>query len=309
MSESPLGFILFSPYEVQNRWGKALILDISFYATAAIRWADLGIGPVAYSFGDYFDLRWYSLAYIAAIMCGWWILTKMLEAPGAPMARRHADDFILYATLGIILGGRLGYCLFYKPEMFLSPLDVIKLWEGGMSFHGGLIGVLIGIYWLVRANKLSWLRVHDYIACCVPPGMLLGRLANFTNGELWGRPTGAAWGVIFPLADDLPRHPSQLYEGALEGVVLGLILLYLYKRTDARYYPGRLVGTFALLMGLFRFAVEFFREPDVGVTGFFGMTMGQTLCVPLIAVGIYLLATAKGRRQRVEPIAGTDSVG
>jgi phosphatidylglycerol---prolipoprotein diacylglyceryl transferase len=308
--ESPLGLINCAPYEGQNSWGKALILELPLYATEAIRWVDLGLKPVAFSIGGWIDIRWYSLAYIFGIMLGWYSLTKILSQPGAPLAKRHADDLILYATLGIILGGRLGYALFYKRDMFLHPMELLKLWEGGMSFHGGVLGVMASLFYLVRKEKLDWLRTHDYIAVCVPPGMFLGRLANFVNGELWGRPTTSSWGIIFDgPQDDLPRHASQLYEAGLEGLVLGIIMWALYWKTDARYYPGRMVGVFALFMGIFRFIVEYFREPDVGVTGLFGMSMGQTLCVPLIAVGVYLLATAKGRRKRVESIAGVASVG
>jgi phosphatidylglycerol:prolipoprotein diacylglycerol transferase len=309
MDESLLGFIDLPPYEGQNRWGKALSLDILFAAAAPINWVDLGLKPVAFSLGP-IDIRWYSLAYISGILLGWWYLVKLLSQPGAPAAKRHADDFIAYATLGIILGGRLGYALFYRQDLFTHPLDLLKLWEGGMSFHGGLLGVLAGIYYLVRKNGLNWLRVHDYVACAVPAGMCLGRIANFINGELWGRPTTLPWGIIFPGTNDgIPRHPSQLYEAGLEGLVIGLVLLFMFWKTDARYYPGRLVGVFATLMGVFRFGVEFLREPDVGVEGIFGMTMGQALCVPLIAVGVYCIATSKGRRQRVEPIAGQASVG
>jgi phosphatidylglycerol---prolipoprotein diacylglyceryl transferase len=285
-----------------------LIQATTRYATDAIHWTDLGLHPVALSIG-FIDIRWYSLAYISGILLGWWYLTKLLDQPGAPMARRHADDFILYATLGIILGGRLGYCLFYKREMFANPYDLLKLWEGGMSFHGGVIGVMLGIFWLVRKEKLNWLRSHDYVACAVPFGMLFGRLANFVNGELWGRASTAPWAMVFPGGGDAPRHPSQLYEAGLEGLVLGLILWWMFWKTDARYYPGRLVGTFALFMGVFRFGIEYLREPDEGVTGMLGMTMGQTLCLPLIAVGIYLIATSNQRRVRVEAVAGTASVG
>ncbi len=282
---------------------------LSLMTAAPIRWIDLGLHPVAFSLGP-IDIRWYSLAYISGILLGWWYLNKLLAQPGSPAAKRHADDFILYATLGIILGGRLGYALFYKQELFAHPFDLLKLWEGGMSFHGGLLGVMAGIYYLVRKNGLNWLRVHDYVACAVPAGMFFGRIANFINGELWGRPSTLPWAMVFPgTNDDIARHPSQLYEAGLEGLLLGIIMLFLFWKTNARYYPGRLVGVFALLMGAFRFGVEFLREPDVGVSGLFGLSMGQLLCIPLIAVGIYLIATSAGRRQRVEAIAGQASVG
>jgi phosphatidylglycerol---prolipoprotein diacylglyceryl transferase len=277
------------------------------YATEALHWVDLGLKRAAFSvFG--FDVRWYSLAYIAGIMFGWWQLTRMLDKPGAPMARRHADDFILYATLGIILGGRLGYCIGYNPEIFKNPLDVFRLWEGGMSFHGGVVGVLLGITWLVRKNQLNWLRVCDYVAVCVPAGMFFGRIANFVNGELWGKPGDVPWAMVFPV-DDQARHPSQLYHAGLEGLVLGLVLWIMFTRSQARYFPGRLVGVFAILMGVFRIFVEMFREPDEGLNAVLGMSRGQLYSVPLVLVGIYLVVTSAKRRQRIEPIAGVASVG
>jgi phosphatidylglycerol:prolipoprotein diacylglycerol transferase len=304
---SPIGLLCSLPYEGQNAWGKALSLTILANTTAALNWTSLGLDPVAFSIG-FFQVRWYSLAYITGIILGWWYLTKLIAKPGAPMARRHVDDFVFYATLGIILGGRLGYCLFYHPEMLLT-LQVFQVWNGGMSFHGGVIGVTIGLIVFARVHKLNWLRLHDYVACVYPIGHFLGRIANFINGELWGRPTDVAWGMIFPMTrDDLPRHPSQLYEAGIEGILLGLILWFLFFKTDARYKPGFLVGHFILWMGVFRFAIEYFREPDAGITGLLGMSMGQTLSVPMVLGGLYLVFTAKGRRERVEAIAGTEAV-
>lgn len=281
-----------------------------------IRFADLGLHPDVFSIGV-FTLRWYSLAYIAGILLGWWYLLKLLAQPGAPMARRHADDLVFYATLGIILGGRIGYVLFYAPDMLLHPLRVFRLWDGGMSFHGGVIGTSLGLILFARKHKLDWLRVHDYIACCVPFGLFFGRLANFVNGELWGKPTDVPWAIVFErtVPFDVPepaRHPSQLYEAGLEGIVLFAILWFAFWRTKARYQPGKLVGLFVLGYGIARFIVEFFREPDAQFRGTFieatGIHMGQWLCVPMIAGGLYLVLTAKGRRTRVEPIAGTESV-
>lgn len=276
----------------------------------------LGLDPVAVNLG-FFQIRWYSLAYITGIILGWWYLLKLLAQPGAPMARRHADDLVFYATLGIILGGRIAYILFYQPAILNNPLDALKLWEGGMSFHGGMIGVTLGIILLARKDKLNWLRIHDYVACCVPFGLFFGRLANFVNGELWGRVTDVAWAIRFPEYDNgllvtgLPRHPSQLYEAGLEGLLLMLVLWLMFWKTQARYEPGKLVGTFLLGYGLSRFTVEFFRQPDAQLTEFAynsGMSMGQWLTVPMIVGGIYLIATAKGRRQRVEATGGGQSV-
>ena len=305
-------------------WGKALILPLLAAAAPTavsaggghIRFADLGLHPDIFSIG-FFTLRWYSLAYIAGILVGWWYLLKLLAQPGAPMARRHADDLVFYATLGIILGGRIGYVLFYAPEMLLHPIRILRLWDGGMSFHGGVIGTSIGIILFARKHKLDWLRVHDYIACVVPFGLFFGRLANFVNGELWGKPADVPWAIVFErtVPFDVPepaRHPSQLYEAGLEGIVLFAILWFAFWRTKARYQPGRLVGLFVLGYGIARFIVEFFREPDAQFRGSFieatGIHMGQWLCVPMIVGGLYLVLTAPKRRTRVEPIAGTESV-
>ena len=307
----------------RTRGEKPLILSTITAAAGAvapavgshIRFEDLGLHPDVFSIG-FFTLRWYSLAYIGGILLGWWYLLKLLAQPGAPMARRHADDLVFYATLGIILGGRLGYVIFYAPEMFLHPLRIFRLWDGGMSFHGGVIGTSIGLILFARKHQLNWLRVHDYIACCVPFGMFFGRLANFVNGELWGKPTNVAWGIIFertvPFGMVEPaRHPSQLYEAGLEGVVLFALLWFAFWKTKARYDPGKLVGLFVLGYGIARFTVEFFREPDSQLRAFAehtGLHMGQWLCVPMIIGGGYLVATSAKRRVRVESIAGTESV-
>jgi phosphatidylglycerol:prolipoprotein diacylglycerol transferase len=274
-------------------------------ASDAIRYTDLGLHPVALKIG-FFELRWYSLAYLAGILLAWWYLLKLLAQPGAPMARRHADDMVFFATLGIILGGRLGYVLFYRPIYYLqNPIEIPQLWDGGMSFHGGVIGVSLGIIWMARKHRLDWLRIHDYVACCIPFGLFLGRLANFVNAELWGSPTDVPWGVVFPTGGDLPRHPSQLYEAALEGPLLFLILWYLFWKTRARYQPGKLVGAFLLVYGISRFLVEFVREPDAHLVEFAQVTylhMGQWLTVPMILGGLYLIATANRRAERVRPV-------
>ena len=258
-----------------------------------LHWESLGLSPVALDLG-FFTLKWYSLAYLAGILLGYWHLSRMIRAPGAPMAQRHADDLFFYSTLGIILGGRLGYTLFYAPELWSHPADVLKLWEGGMSFHGGLAGVVLAIAWVAWRHKLSFLRVCDYIAVCVPFGMMFGRLANFVNGELWGRvaESRVPWAMVFPGAGDLPRHPSQLYEAGLEGALLIVVMLFLFWRTNARWRPGLMVGTFTVLIALARFTVEFFREPDAQLAEFAartGLSMGQWLTIPLMLVGAFLL--------------------
>jgi len=284
---------------------------------AGIAFTDLGLSPVALTIG-FFELRWYSLAYLAGIFIGYWYLLKLLAQPGAPMARRHADDLVFYASLGIIFGGRLGYVLFYNLPYYLdNPIDILKLWDGGMSFHGGAIGTSLGIIYLARREGLHWLRLHDYVACTVPFGLFFGRLANFVNAELWGAPTNVPWGVRFPeVVDGMQvlgeaRHPSQLYEALLEGLVLMIILAAMFWKTKARYEPGKLVGAFIFFYGIFRFAIEYVREPDAQLIEFAaasGLHMGQWLTLPMIFGGIYLMATANKRRVRVDPILGSESV-
>lgn len=291
---------------------------LSTVATHAhIHFDQLGLNPRIFTIG-WFSLKWYSISYIAGIVVGWWYLLKLLAEPGAPMARRHADDLVFYATMGVILGGRIGYVLFYAPDMILHPLEILRLWDGGMSFHGGAIGTSIGLILFSRQHKLNWLRVHDYIACCVPFGLFFGRLANFVNGELWGRPTDVPWAIVFPhtVPDGFPepaRHPSQLYEAGLEGLLLFAILWFFFWRTKARYEPGKLVGIFLAGYGCCRYFVEFFREPDAqyahnAILGTAGLHMGQLLDLPMIAGGIYLIVTAAQRRARVEPVSGQESV-
>lgn len=284
------------------------MLSLLAEAGQAIRFEDLHlvkgipIGP--------FTLRFYSLAYLSGIVLGYWHLTRMVKAPGAPMAQRHADDLFFYCTLGIIIGGRLGYAAFYTggetgiPSMFthFTPgetvsWDLLRLWDGGMSFHGGVIGTLIAIAWVCWRNQLNFVRVADYIAVNVPFGMMFGRLANFVNGELWGRPVEShvPWAMIFPGAGDIPRHPSQLYEAGLEGAVMILIMLLLFWRTRARWRPGLLVGVFTAGIAAARFTVEFFREPDQQLAEFAartGLSMGQWLTIPLFLIGVALVIRA-----------------
>jgi phosphatidylglycerol:prolipoprotein diacylglycerol transferase len=278
------------------------LVTMAAAAAGHIQFADLHLSPVLFHIGP-FPIRWYSLAYIAGILVGWWYLTKLIDQPGAPMARRHADDFIFYATLGIILGGRLAYVIFYDPgPMLTHPTQILKLWDGGMSFHGGAFGVVIATWWLARRNGLSMLRFLDYVACCGPFGLFFGRLANFVNGELWGRVTDVPWAIVFPGADagPYPRHPSQLYEAGLEGLLLFAVLAYLFWRTQARYKPGLLLGVFLVGYGAARFFVEFFREPDVQLGLLpWGLSMGQTLSLPMIFVGIWFILTASGRKTQI----------
>jgi phosphatidylglycerol---prolipoprotein diacylglyceryl transferase len=256
--------------------------------TAVLHWTDLGLSPVAFHAGP-FPVRWYALSYVAMILLGWWYLRLLVRQPGSPLNRQQVDDLVPSITLGVIAGGRLGYSFFYQPQMWRHPLDVLKVWEGGMSFHGGLIGVMVALVLFARHRRLDLLRVCDYVACATPFGLILVRLANFTNGELWGRPTSVPWGMTFPGAgDDLARHPSQLYEAGLEGGVMLVALWLLFWRTDARHRPGLLLGVGLLIYGLARFSLEFVRQPDRGLEHLtWGLTMGQTLSVPILMGGAY----------------------
>lgn len=271
-----------------------------------IIWSELGLRP-GIDIGS-FTLRYYSLAYIAGIALGYWHLTRMVKAPGAPMAQRHAEDLFFYCTLGIILGGRLGYAAFYQPSLLTGwtggqfvAWDLLRLWDGGMSFHGGVLGVLLAIVFVAWRGKLNFLRVADYISVCVPFGMMFGRLANFINGELWGRAAGSEvpWAMVFPGGGDRARHPSQLYEAGLEGALMILVMLLLFWKTRARYRPGLLVGMFTVGIAGGRFVVEFFREPDAQLADFAresGLNMGQWLSLPMIALGIGLVIWALLRK-------------
>lgn len=285
----------------------SLLADAGSLSLGAIRFEDLGLRK-GIDLG-FFELRFYSLAYLAGIVLGYWHLTKMIKAPGSPMAQRHADDLFFYCTLGIIIGGRLGYAAFYTggdtgiPSLFTNftpgqfpSWDLLRLWDGGMSFHGGVLGVLAAIAWVCWRGEISFLRTADYIAVNVPFGMMFGRLANFINGELWGRPADVSWAMIFPTdALQLPRHPSQLYQAGLEGALMVAVMLLLFWRTRARWRPGLLVGVFTAGIGLARFVTEFFREPDAQLAELArstGLSMGQWLTIPLIVLGLIFVVRA-----------------
>lgn len=271
------------------------LLAATAAASEPIQWAELGLRPYLFEIGS-FQLRYYSLAYLLGILFAYWHLSKMIKAPGAPMAQRHADDLFFYCTLGVIIGGRLGYAAFYQPDLF-GGVELFQLWNGGMSFHGGVIGVLVAISWVAWRGALNWLRICDYIAVNVPIGYMLGRIANFINGELYGRPVEGdlAWAMVFPGGGEIARHPSQLYQAGLEGLLLGVLLIALFWTTRARYRAGLLVGLFTIGMGAGRFVNEFFREPDAHLAyrvAETGLSQGQWLSLPMIAVGVAVMIYA-----------------
>ncbi len=263
------------------------------------------LDPVIVSIGP-FAIRWYALAYLAGFVLGWFQCMRLARQNKGPPQPKDYDDFLTWAVIGTILGGRIGYVLFYQPDhYFAHPLDMLKIWEGGMSFHGGMAGVILAALWFVRSRKIPFLAFSDLLACVAPIGLGLGRLANFVNGELFGRVTDVSWGVVFPHGGELPRHPSQLYEAALEGIVLYLVLFFLARCPAVRKREGLLSGAFLTLYAVFRFGVEFFREPDPQLGFLFaGATMGQLLCVPMVLLGLYLLARAwKKKKEMGLPLA------
>jgi len=248
------------------------------------------IDPVIFAIGP-FAVRWYALAFIAGLLIGWKYITWYVSKPPHAMVRKNVDDFLVWITLGVVLGGRLGYAGFYNAEFYLSnPLAILQVWRGGMSFHGGLIGVIVVILLFCRQRQLDYWAVGDTVACAVPIGLFFGRIANFINGELFGRVTNVPWAMVFPHGGSLPRHPSQLYEALLEGLVLFIILYVLSKNERWRLKTGFLSGVFMIGYAAARGFVEFFRQPDAHIGFLFGnFTMGQLLSVPLVLLGLYLI--------------------
>ncbi|MFS4580563.1 prolipoprotein diacylglyceryl transferase [Phaeobacter sp. C3_T13_0] len=273
-------------------------------------------------FGSQFALRWYALAYIVGIVIAWRLAVAALRRPALwpdtqpPMKPAQVEDLLTWIILGVILGGRLGYVLFYQPGYYLqNPLEILRIWQGGMAFHGGLLGVILATWVYASRNNIPRLQIADLVAHAVPPGLLLGRLANFNNAELWGRATDLPWGVAFPgqaaqscgqaLGEICARHPSQLYEALLEGLILGVVLLWLAYRRGAMRYPGQTTGVFLAGYGTARFVVEFARQPDIQFASFdnplglawhiggYGLTMGQILSLPMIAIGLLLVVRAR----------------
>jgi phosphatidylglycerol---prolipoprotein diacylglyceryl transferase len=244
--------------------------------------------PVAIHLGS-FGIHWYGLMYLAGFMTFIWLGRKRIAMLNHTIITPQIlDDLLFYGVLGVIIGGRLGEVIFYNPEFYFAhPLKIPAVWEGGMSFHGGFLGVLVAMLLFARRQKMSWLSLMDFVAPLVPPGLAFGRLGNFINGELWGRPTDAPWGMVFPPVDALPRHPSQLYEFALEGLLL-FTLLWLYARRPRP--TGAVSALFLMGYGSVRFLAEFTRNPDDGIFGLltFNISMGQWLSLPMIIVGIAL---------------------
>lgn len=255
------------------------------------------IDPVFFSLGPV-SVRWYGLMYLAAFLGAWFLGSRRAGRPGAPLNREQFGDLLAWGVAGVVLGARLGYVLFYKPLDYLSnPLEIFALWHGGMSFHGGLLGVILVLWLSGRRYKCGFLALADFAAPLGPQGLFFGRIGNFINGELWGRVTDAPWGMAFPgyEAGPYPRHPSQLYEAGLEGLLLFIILW----RFSARPRPvGAVSGLFVLGYGVFRFSVEFFREPDrhLGFLLADSLTMGMLLSLPMILGGALLLWKAYGKK-------------
>ncbi len=292
--------------------------------SASIAFPDIGTELFAFEFGTFrFALRWYALAYIAGILIGWRICVLVVRRPGLwpntapPLNSKQVEDLLTWIILGVIIGGRLGFVLFYQPEYYLqNPIEILKIWQGGMSFHGGFLGVTVATLAFCLRQKASFLGTTDLLALATPPGLFLGRVANFTNNELWGRPTDVPWAVEFPgeLAQTCPdvigicaRHPSQLYEALLEGLLLGAILLFLALRRGWLGSPGQITGMFLVGYGTSRAFVELFRQPDLqfvtpdNPVGYviqwdmWGLTMGQVLSIPMIVVGLGLILWSRGK--------------
>ena len=296
--------------------------------TGYIPFPEIGTEAFAIEIGGFrFALRWYALAYIAGLIIGWRLCVGLIRRPtlwsneAPPLTTKQVEDLLTWVILGVILGGRLGYVLFYQPSYFMeNPAEILKIWTGGMSFHGGFLGVVLAASVFSYRNGVPALSIADLLAVAVPPGLFLGRLANFTNNELWGRPTEVPWAVVFPgeaaqacegIVGLCARHPSQLYEAVLEGPLLGAVLLFLVVKRGWLRVPGCITGLFLVGYGCARFFVELFRQPDAqfitaeNPLGYvlqwssFGMTMGQLLSLPMILFGLGLLIYANcGERKQ-----------
>lgn len=268
-------------------WGRAMQHDGY--------WVFSQIDPVAFSLGP-LSVRWYGLMYLFGFAFAMWLAGRRADAPNSGWTRNEVSDLLFYGFLGVILGGRIGYVLFYNFDLFLAdPTYLFKIWTGGMSFHGGLIGVITAMIWFAHKTKRHFFTVADFVAPLIPFGLGVGRIGNFMNGELWGRITDVPWAIIFPEAGPEPRHPSQLYQFALEGVVLFIILNLFWRKHPPR---GAISGMFLLFYGLFRFLVEFVRQPDSQLGLYFQeISMGQILSTPMIIIGALMIWVAYKRPQ------------
>lgn len=268
-------------------WGRAMQHDGY--------WVFSQIDPVAFSLGP-LSVRWYGLMYLFGFAFAMWLAGRRANAPNSGWTRNEVSDLLFYGFLGVILGGRIGYVLFYNFDLFLAdPTYLFKIWTGGMSFHGGLIGVITAMIWFAHKTKRHFFTVADFVAPLIPFGLGVGRIGNFMNGELWGRVTDVPWAIIFPEAGPEPRHPSQLYQFALEGVVLFIILNLFWRKNPPR---GAISGMFLLFYGLFRFLVEFVRQPDSQLGLYFQeISMGQILSTPMIIIGALMIWVAYKRPQ------------
>ncbi len=248
------------------------------------------ISPVIFSIGP-FALRWYAMAYLVGIVTAWILTKRNIRKYNLGITTEQLDDLVFYTTLGIILGGRLGYVICYGDGYFWQhPAEILAVWHGGMSFHGGIAGVIIAIYCFAKKYKFPYLKITDLVALYVPIGIFLGRLANFVNGELWGRITTVPWAVKFPDGGYLPRHPSQLYEALTEGILMFIILNLLWRKKFVRNHTGIISAVFLVIYGLSRISMEFFREPDRQIGYIAGsVTMGQILSLPFLILGLFIL--------------------
>ncbi len=249
------------------------------------------VSPIIFSIGG-FSLRWYSMAYLVSIVLAWILINKTITKYNIGISKQNIEDLAFYATIGIILGGRLGYVLFYGGSYFWHhPLHIFYLWQGGMSFHGGLIGTVLAMWYFAKKIDRPFLQIADLVALFAPIGLFLGRLANFVNDELWGTVTHSVpWAVKFPSGGFLPRHPSQIYEALTEGLLLLIILNCLFKNKNIRNKNGIISGCFVAGYGFCRFIIEFFRQPDAHIGHLWlSLSMGQILCIPMILFGIFLI--------------------
>lgn len=248
------------------------------------------VSPVIFTIGP-LAIRWYSMAYLFGILIGWFLLTRNVRKNALALTKENIEDLVFYITLGVILGGRLGYVLFYGQETYLRhPLQIFAVWHGGMSFHGGIAGVILALWYFSRKIKYPFLGLTDLVVLYAPIGIFLGRLANFVNDELWGRPADVPWAVKFPNGSYVPRHPSQLYEALTEGLLMFLILNWLWRYKSVRSRTGTVSAVFAILYAVFRMSMEQFRQPDAQLGFFFGhVTMGQMLSLPLLIAGLAVL--------------------